>query len=281
MNRQSTSPPWLRGAGPAVPAFLVGFGAIFFSTVYYYHGRKAEFGAFARALLPGSFQSTEAMAAWGGVFQCGAALLLLLLPSLLLARFVTKLDLASLGMRVGEWKWGLAVSVPPAVLVFPLFWFGQQPEAGLCEVYPLVSFARESTGSFLLWATCYLVYYIAWEGLFRGVIQLGLGKQLGLVPAMLLQTALTTLLHAGGPELETLAALVAGPVLGLIAVRTGSVFYPLLIHFAAGVATDLSCIRLGGAMVDGLRSPAVALCEGGWSMVGCEVADAVARLVGG
>jgi membrane protease YdiL (CAAX protease family) len=222
----------------------VGFSAIFFSTVYYYHGRAAEFPAFARAFLPAPLQTADALAMWGGVFQCCAALFLLLLPTLLLARFVTKVDLPSLGLKAGEWKWGLAVSLPPAVLVFPLFWFGQQPEAGLCEVYPLSSFAGASLGAFLAWSTCYLVYYIAWEGLFRGVIQLGLGQRFGLVPAMLLQTALSTLLHAGGPELETLAALVAGPVLGLIAVRTGSIFYPLLIHFAAGVATDLSCLHL-------------------------------------
>jgi len=244
MAQQGTSFPWLRGAGPAVPAFIVGFAAIFCSTVYYYHGRKVEFAAFARALLPDAAGTPANLAAWGGVFQCGAALLLLLVPTLLLARFVTKLHFDALGFKPGEWKWGLAVSLPPAVLVFPLFWFGQQPEAGLCGVYPLASFAGDSAGSFLAWEACYLVYYIAWEGLFRGVIQLGLGQRFGLVPAMLLQTALSTLLHAGGPELETLAALVAGPLLGLLAVRTGSIFYPLLIHFAAGVATDLSCLHL-------------------------------------
>ncbi len=246
MPQPNSSPQWLRGAGPAVPAFLVGFAAIFFSTVYYYHGRKGEFLSFARAFLPASFQAREAAELWGGVFQCGAALLLLLIPCLLLARFVTKLDFGAIGFKPGEWKWGLAVSLPPALLVFPLFWFGQQPEAGLCEVYPLSTLARGSATSFLLWAGCYLVYYVAWEGLFRGIIQLGLGQQFGLVPAMLLQTALSTLLHAGGPELETLAALLAGPLLGLVAVRTGSILYPLLIHFAAGVATDLSCIGLGG-----------------------------------
>jgi len=237
-KRDNGAPGPLRFTGDVIPVIGVGIALIFFCTIYYYHGRKVAFHEFCRF-----FSLTDgAVETWGGVFQCCSALLLLLAPALLLAVFVLKIPLKQMGLALGDWKWGLKVSLPIIILMVPLIILTQGEHTGLCTVYPLSPFAGESISMFAIWAACYLVYYIAWEGLFRGVMQLGLQTRLGLVQAMLIQTALTTLLHAGSPEFETFAALAAGPVLGYMALRTRSILYVTLIHFAAGLATDLSCI---------------------------------------
>ena len=222
-----------------VVTFGVTFAIIFFCTAYLYYGTRAFFPDLRRIL------DLDPRADWGGVYQCGAAFALLLIPAVLLARRGLGLSWRDMGFGLGDWRIGLRIAVPLslAILVLvPLSAGLVGADSPLCRFYPLAPFAAESTPMYLAWEAFYLVYYVAWEGLFRGVIQLGLSRYLGVIQALLLQTALTTLLHAPNPEIETFAALAAGPVLGLLALRTGSIWYVLMIHFAAGAATDLCCI---------------------------------------
>lgn len=220
-----------------VNPFGVGMALLLFAIVYFYHGRRPAFFDWGRLLG----LERAAIIELGGFFQCGAALVLLLVPGLLLARLVLGIRGAEMGFKVGDWKLGLKVSVAAIVVLVPAILLTGQQTPGLCEVYPLTPLASAGLGAFLVWEAAYLVYYVAWEASFRGVIQLGLGQRMGIIQAMLLQTALTACLHFGGPEMETLAALAAGPVLGYLAIRTGSILYPLAIHFAAGIATDIAC----------------------------------------
>lgn len=217
--------------------FGVAFAILFFCTIYLYHGRKDGFPVFAA-----TFGLDADVQFWGGLFQCGAALLLLLVPAVVLAVWACRLRPADFGFALGDWKTGLKITLPIVILVFPAMLLTGSKESAICGAYPLSTLAAGGVGAFIAWEACYLVYYVAWEGLFRGVMQLGLQQRLGVVQMMLLQTALSTLLHAGGPELETLGALVAGPLFGYLALRTNSILYVLLIHWALGIATDLSCL---------------------------------------
>lgn len=217
--------------------FGVALAIIFFCTIYLYHGRKGEFPALAAAL--GLDVDVDL---WGGLFQCGAAFILLLVPAFILAVRACRLRPADFGFTIGDWKTGLKFTLPIVVLVFPVMLLTGSKDSAICGAYPLSTLAAGGLSAFVAWETCYLVYYVAWEGLFRGVMQLGLQRRLGVLQVMLLQTALSTLLHAGGPELETLGALIAGPLFGYLALRTNSILYVLVIHWALGIATDLSCL---------------------------------------
>jgi uncharacterized protein len=226
---------------PPEPRPVLDFGAgmalLLFATVYFYHGRRPAFFDWGR--LAGLDNQT--IIAYGGFFQCAGALLLLLVPSILVARFMLDIPVRHLGLALGDWKYGLKAAGIAIVVLVPSILLTGHMTPGLCEVYPLTPLATTGMASLLAWEAAYLVYYLAWETTFRGVVQLGLGLKMGIIPAMLIQTALTTALHFGGPEAETLAALAAGPVLGYLAIRTGSILYPFAIHFAAGIATDIAC----------------------------------------
>jgi len=65
----------------------------------------------------------------------------------------------------------------------------------------------------------------------------------GLVPALSVQTIISTLHHFGHPPSEIFAALGAGFVFGLIAYYTGSFFYTIFLHALTGVATDFFIFR--------------------------------------
>ena len=66
----------------------------------------------------------------------------------------------------------------------------------------------------------------------------------GLLPALAVQTMLSTLYHIGHPDTEIAASLAAGFLFGLVAYHTRSILYTTAIHALFGIATDVaSCLR--------------------------------------
>ena len=215
--------------------------AINASVLYWYHGRKGGLLETAAALG----LEIPAPETWAAFLQCGVAAILLGLLPVLGTALILKASFRDLGFGAGDWRWGAKASIPAALVIFPLVLFTQSETSGICTLYPLTDLVGNGPGGFLAWEATYLVlYYVAWEGLFRGAIQIGLGDRWGFAPAAALQTALTTLLHAGHPEAETLAACAVGLILGWVAWRSRSIWPVVLIHFAAGAATDLSCLLM-------------------------------------
>ncbi len=165
-----------------------------------------------------------------------SAVVLGVLP-LLAARFGLGLGLVDMGLARGRWRRGafwLAVGVPIAILAG---WVAAgQPE--MRAVYPLNQGLVAGRVSFISHALMQLLYYAAWEILFRGVLLQGLTPRLGFANANMIQMALSVLAHFGRPSAETLSAIPAGLAFGGIARHTGSVWYVVLIHWVVGTAQD-------------------------------------------
>jgi uncharacterized protein len=70
-------------------------------------------------------------------------------------------------------------------------------------------------------------------------VQNGLRDSLGEWTAILVQTGLSTLMHIGKPAGEIYGAILGGVVFGLVALRSRSLLYVILIHWVLGVALDL------------------------------------------
>jgi membrane protease YdiL (CAAX protease family) len=174
--------------------------------------------------------------------------LMLALPCLTaaLASPDPKALLASLGWTLGRTGRGFAlaaIGLPIAVLAGLI---GSR-DPGMKKMYPFAKGACASRAAFARYELSYLVlYYLPWEFAFRGVLFLPLIPAVGLLPALAVQTAVSTLLHIGHPDTEVFAAAGAGIVFGLIAHLTGSFLYTWVLHAAVGIATD-TFIFLGRA----------------------------------
>jgi len=155
--------------------------------------------------------------------------------------------LRSFGWTFGRPRLGAILTLAglaPAILSG--FIGSRDPE--MRKMYPFAKGALAGSRTFAGYEACYLfLYYLPWESVFRGALFLPLVPAVGLIPALALQTTISTLLHIGHPKTEVFAAAGAGLVFGLVAWATGSFFYTFLLHAATGIATDTFIFLRRGA----------------------------------
>lgn len=164
-----------------------------------------------------------------------SALLLGILP-LGVARWAG-LSLRGLGLGLGDWREGLlwlAVGLPAAALAG---WIAAGHPT-MRAVYPLDPSVAAVPLAFVPHAFRNLLYFAAWEALFRGVLLFGLRDAIGAGNANATQTGYSVLAHFGRPMTETFSAIPAGFLFGWISLRTGSIWYVALIHWTVGTSMD-------------------------------------------
>jgi len=151
--------------------------------------------------------------------------------------------LGAVGLRAGNVRLGLilvAVAVPFAALSTLV----SRRDQAMLRHYPFSKAACRGAKKLAAYEAAYLIlYYLPYEFAFRGLLFFPLVGALGLLPALAVQTMLSTLYHRGHPETEILGALGSGFVFGLVAFHTQSIFYAAAIHGLCGVLTDTTLCR--------------------------------------
>jgi membrane protease YdiL (CAAX protease family) len=146
--------------------------------------------------------------------------------------------LAGLGAQPGRAGLGLvlvAIAVPVTLLISAM----ASKEPAMREQYPFSKAACASDGAFVVYEAGYLLlYYTAWEFLYRGLLFFPLMGALGFPAAAAITTALSTVHHIGHPDSEVWGALGGGLVFSLVAILTGSFFYAVAIHALMGIGND-------------------------------------------
>jgi membrane protease YdiL (CAAX protease family) len=146
--------------------------------------------------------------------------------------------LASAGWTFGRSGLGAVMTLAGLPLTVQAGRVGSRDPA-MQRMYPFAKAVCASTASFVSYEIAYFgLYYVPWESAFRGILFLPLVPVIGLVPALAVQTAVSTLLHFGHPRTEIAAAAGAGIAFGLLAYFTGSFLYPLILHASTGISTD-------------------------------------------
>lgn len=111
--------------------------------------------------------------------------------------------------------------------------------------YPFYDLAGEGGWHFWGYHLFYGLQFLGLEVFFRGFILFGLYRRLGYyaIPVMVIPYVM---IHFGKPVPETFAAIVAGFVLGYLALKSKSVLWGFAIHW--GVAITMDLVVLGRAM---------------------------------
>lgn len=201
------------------------------------------FGSFS--FFEANFSYINNFAYWKIIYHHVCAFVLFFGLGLIFVKFVNKTPLKEIGFRLGNWKLGLILCAI-ATAVVPLLALSTVLDSGMASTYPLINFNDYGKWYYILvYFLSYLLYYVGWEFLFRGIGLFEMQKG-GLSPlsAILFTTILSALIHTsiagfGKPMVETLSAIPAGLIFGVIAVKTKSIFYGLYMHMLVGFLTDV------------------------------------------
>lgn len=91
---------------------------------------------------------------------------------------------------------------------------------------------------FWMWELLYLIQFFALEFFFRGFMTHGLKHRFGSY-SVFIMTIPYCMIHFGKPLPETIAAIIAGVILGMLSLRTRSILLGVGIHYSVGLMMDL------------------------------------------
>ena len=127
----------------------------------------------------------------------------------------------------------------------PVIWMASGREEFLLT-YPFADSARDGPMELLKWELFYGLQFFALEFFFRGFMLFGLEERFGR-NAIFVMVVPYCMLHFFKPLPETTGAVLAGVALGIIAMRTRTIFGGVLIHWAVAITMDvMAIVRSGG-----------------------------------
>ena len=173
--------------------------------------------------------------------------LLLFVPQLLL--LILRIKLPGLSFSRGDARFGIAATAGASLIAVVAMFFGSM-DASVQSTYPWAgAWVGESVANLATWALLYGLYYVSFEFFYRGFMLRTLEAHWGLSTALWVQTIASTLIHVGKPLPELLAAIPAGLIFGVLAVRSRSLLYPLLLHLVIGLSTDIFSLYHQGLLL--------------------------------
>lgn len=110
------------------------------------------------------------------------------------------------------------------------------------HTYPFYRLANRSAADLWTWEALYGAQFVALEVFFRGFILQGLRRAMG-ANAIFVMIVPYCMIHYGKPLPETCGAILAGLILGTIAMRTKSIWGGALIHIGVAVTMDVLALR--------------------------------------
>ncbi|MBN1399157.1 MAG: CPBP family intramembrane metalloprotease [Bacteroidetes bacterium] len=202
-------------------------------TTWKYYGTKTFYLAHLSDLfvISGSAAMT---AEWYNYFS---AFVLLGLTSVAVIKLIFKESLADYGLRIGDWKFWLPAALLIGIVMVGLSYLSSKNPQYIAE-YPLYKGAGDSLMQFIIHAFAYLVFYISWEFYFRGFMQTGLMTRFGVWGAILVQVAISCIVHIGKPDSEIYSSIIGALLWGILVYRSKSIWPAVATHWLLGISLD-------------------------------------------
>ncbi len=147
---------------------------------------------------------------------------------ILIIKLLLKEYISDYGMNFRNPEFGFKLIAISVIIMLPVVWFVSS-SVSFSDAYPMLRQAKESWNKFLIFQVFLFLFIFAWEFFWRGFMLFGLKKEFGYY-AVLIQMIPFVILHNGKPVFETFGAIIGALLLGILAYRTGSFLYGVIIH---------------------------------------------------
>jgi len=152
-------------------------------------------------------------------------------------KYVLKEQLSSYGVGWGDThKYFLWYALLAAPIVMFAFFASYRPD--FASHYPFYNLASRSWADLLLWELIYIFQFICLEFFFRGFL-LHASKPTCGVAALFIMIVPYTMIHFPKPWLEASGAIFFGIFLGILALRSRSIWGGALVHITIAVSMDM------------------------------------------
>ncbi len=175
-----------------------------------------------------------------------AFVILFALP-FLIGLFIDKHKPKELGLGLGDWRFGLRWSAIFLGIMLPVVFIVSFSDA-FAHKYPLARGALISSEAFLVWQGLSFLYFIGWEFYFRGYMLFSLHKYLGAI-AVFIPMIPFVILHSNKPLPEALGAIFVAELLCIFALRAGSFWYGMVVHWMINTAMDVAAVWQRGGFL--------------------------------
>jgi hypothetical protein len=196
----------------------------------------------------GFFFGSESGELHSMIFWVFAILLFYLLVPMLIVKVVFKERLRDYGFRLKNIQKDYPLYILMLVVMLPLVYFASSTKS-FQDRYPLFQpLINPLFPLFYWWQLVYFFQFVAVEFFFRGFILHGLKYRFGMY-SIFIMTIPYCMIHFGKPFGETIAAILAGIVLGTVSLKSRSIVLGIVIHYSVAISMDLFALWREGYLV--------------------------------
>lgn len=217
-------------------------------TLQEYYGDRGVFAQYFPERYASKYGELQSFAWWSGWRVFGYIVLPIMAIWMMPGERVRDYFISFKGLIGHLWIYvALFALVLPAVVV------AAQSDSFL-RTYPFYKLANRSAFDFWAWEALYVVQFLSLEFFFRGFMLKATAPRLGSA-AVFVMLIPYCMIHFGKPMSETFGAIIAGTVLGTLALRTRSIWGGVLIHVGVALTMDLLALSNCPPAESGLKCP--------------------------
>lgn len=182
------------------------------------------------------------------LYWVGTVIFFYLVPPVLLIKLKFKEQLSDYGLSFQNAFRDYKVYVLMLLVMLPLVWYFSRTHS-FQQRYPFYDLqAGEPVfPDLLIWELAYFIQFFALEFFFRGFMVHGTKQKFGYY-SVVVMTIPYCMIHFGKPMPETLAAIVAGLVLGTLSLKSRSIWLGVAIHYSVAITMDLFSLHQKGIL---------------------------------
>jgi uncharacterized protein len=227
--------------------------ALGLSIVKYY----GDTSAFFKYTLdyPGKFRSWFCSFFYGSelgefhnkLYWIATIVLFYLIIPILMVKFVFKKNLKDYGFSFKNVHKDYPLYLLMLAFMLPIVYFASSTQS-FQDRYPIFQPSRTTLiPLFIYWQIAYFMQFVAVEFFFRGFILHSLKNRFGFY-SIFISVIPYCMVHYGKPFGETIAAIIAGIVLGTLSLKSRSIFLGILIHYTVAITMDLFALYREGIL---------------------------------